>query len=110
MIFFFSSRRRDTRWTGDWSSDVCSSDLYILSHYRRLGCRILPGLSSVRTLHGRPYLNVTLFHSLVGQLRGDPFLNVEQMRSEERRVGKECEFRLSTHEYSKTCKTTTNIA
>src|SRR5690348_4727674 len=23
----FSSRRRHTRWTGDWSSDVCSSDL-----------------------------------------------------------------------------------
>src|SRR6266581_7282818 len=26
-LFFFSSRRRHTRWTGDWSSDVCSSDL-----------------------------------------------------------------------------------
>src|SRR5580765_8788476 len=25
--FFFSSRRRHTIWTGDWSSDVCSSDL-----------------------------------------------------------------------------------
>src|SRR6266581_6458663 len=25
--FFFSSRIRHTRWTGDWSSDVCSSDL-----------------------------------------------------------------------------------
>src|SRR5690348_17466601 len=28
-MFFFSSRRRHTRWTGDWSSDVCSSDLGI---------------------------------------------------------------------------------
>src|SRR5438876_7788571 len=27
LVFFFSSRRRHTRWTGDWSSDVCSSDL-----------------------------------------------------------------------------------
>src|SRR6266487_5546433 len=27
FCFFFSSRRRHTRWTGDWSSDVCSSDL-----------------------------------------------------------------------------------
>src|SRR5690348_17472027 len=27
FVFFFSSRRRHTRWTGDWSSDVCSSDL-----------------------------------------------------------------------------------
>src|SRR5690348_17164848 len=26
IAFFFSSRRRHTRWTGDWSSDVCSSD------------------------------------------------------------------------------------
>src|SRR5439155_18377975 len=27
MMFFFSSRRRHTRWPRDWSSDVCSSDL-----------------------------------------------------------------------------------
>src|SRR5712692_11464691 len=27
MHFFFSSRRRHTRWNCDWSSDVCSSDL-----------------------------------------------------------------------------------
>src|SRR6266487_5028257 len=27
FFFFFSSRRRHTSWTGDWSSDVCSSDL-----------------------------------------------------------------------------------
>src|SRR6266581_6981044 len=33
--FFFSSRRRHTRWTGDWSSDVCSSDLR-LPHPGRL--------------------------------------------------------------------------
>src|SRR6267154_3683367 len=31
-FFFFSSRRRHTRLTGDWSSDVCSSDLW-----RKLG-------------------------------------------------------------------------
>src|SRR5438876_1862367 len=30
FFFFFSSRRRHTRWTGDWSSDVCSSDLQSL--------------------------------------------------------------------------------
>src|SRR5690348_2188103 len=33
FLFFFSSRRRHTRWTGDWSSDVCSSDL---SHARNV--------------------------------------------------------------------------
>src|SRR5256885_7785237 len=27
ILFFFSSRRRHTRLQGDWSSDVCSSDL-----------------------------------------------------------------------------------
>src|SRR5437762_3151355 len=27
ILFFFSSRRRHTRYIGDWSSDVCSSDL-----------------------------------------------------------------------------------
>src|SRR5256885_5824633 len=27
VVFFFSSRRRHTRLQGDWSSDVCSSDL-----------------------------------------------------------------------------------
>src|ERR1039457_775943 len=31
--FFFSSRRRHTRLQGDWSSDVCSSDLLV--HYAR---------------------------------------------------------------------------
>src|SRR5689334_91864 len=28
--FFFSSRRRHTRWNCDWSSDVCSSDLHCI--------------------------------------------------------------------------------
>src|SRR2546427_12578356 len=30
IIFFFSSRRRHTRFDCDWSSDVCSSDLLAL--------------------------------------------------------------------------------
>src|SRR5207253_6582773 len=30
--FFFSSRRRHTRWPRDWSSDVCSSDLDRSAH------------------------------------------------------------------------------
>src|SRR2546426_2226038 len=29
VYFFFSSRRRHTRLQGDWSSDVCSSDLIL---------------------------------------------------------------------------------
>src|SRR6202165_4833372 len=35
-FFFFSSRRRHTRLLGDWSSDVCSSDL-MRRHARLLG-------------------------------------------------------------------------
>src|SRR6266508_5987499 len=37
LLFFFSSRRRHTRWPRDWSSDVCSSDLAVplaVSHPR----------------------------------------------------------------------------
>src|SRR6266508_589861 len=40
--FFFSSRRRHTRWPRDWSSDVCSSDLY-----RRPGLQDRPRLLGV---------------------------------------------------------------
>src|SRR4051794_41292497 len=40
-IFFFSSRRRHTRWTGDWSSDVCSSDL--TASVSAVSCGIVEG-------------------------------------------------------------------
>src|SRR3712207_8099464 len=39
--FFFSSRRRHTRYWRDWSSDVCSSDLY------RKNIRLGQGLNKV---------------------------------------------------------------
>src|SRR6266487_1979446 len=49
MFFFFASRRRHTRWTGDWSSDVCSSDL------SRLADELAAGMSAtVRILRGQP--------------------------------------------------------
>src|SRR5690606_40596185 len=35
LMFFFSSRRRHTRFSRDWSSDVCSSDLMPLQHSER---------------------------------------------------------------------------
>src|SRR5690348_18175292 len=37
LLFFFSSRRRHTRWTGDWSSDVCSSDLNLIDAFQAEG-------------------------------------------------------------------------
>src|SRR5438445_5678715 len=33
FFFFFSSRRRHTRYWRDWSSDVCSSDLFSILRY-----------------------------------------------------------------------------
>src|SRR5690606_357684 len=41
VVFFFSSRRRHTRFSRDWSSDVCSSDL--LLHHQGSGRRHRPG-------------------------------------------------------------------
>src|SRR2546430_11562099 len=52
-FFFFSSRRRHTRFDCDWSSDVCSSDLGAGSASRRpLGYAIVGGIffSTVLTL------------------------------------------------------------
>ena len=40
--FFFSSRRRHTRFTSDWSSDVCSSDLELASGAKDTLCPFLP--------------------------------------------------------------------
>src|SRR6266550_8903639 len=37
MFFFFSSRRRHTRCSRDWSSDVCSSDLMWVDQFDTLG-------------------------------------------------------------------------
>src|SRR5690625_7256313 len=71
--FFFSSRRRHTRWPRDWSSDVCSSDLD----------RVVVGGA------GDPVEVGALGAAVLrkdGALMGEPVRG----RSEERRVGKEC--------------------
>src|SRR5256885_10564088 len=48
FCFFFSSRRRHTRLQGDWSSDVCSSDLR--EHAERIVSR-----HQGRADHARPF-------------------------------------------------------
>src|SRR2546426_7560250 len=40
FFFFFSSRRRHTRLQGDWSSDVCSSDLLHVGLVVEQGLRV----------------------------------------------------------------------
>lgn len=54
----------------------------ILRHYLDLGCFMPPGISSVRIIHGRPYINVSLFQSFMAQLGGDPAMVAEQMGGE----------------------------
>src|SRR2546430_11043947 len=44
LCFFFSSRRRHTRFDCDWSSDVCSSDLLLLWKLERMGPEVLEKL------------------------------------------------------------------
>src|SRR5207249_8922890 len=48
FFFFFSSRRRHTRSKRDWSSDVCSSDLPLLSHKIRSTSTTKTGTSRFR--------------------------------------------------------------
>src|SRR5690242_21547338 len=60
-VFFFSTRRRHTRLTCDWSSDVCSSDLLLDARFdviEREAGLVLCGeralMQGARTLLGRP--------------------------------------------------------
>src|SRR2546426_11698180 len=46
FCFFFSSRRRHTRLQGDWSSDVCSSDLPVRWPVRYTRARIATSIRS----------------------------------------------------------------
>src|SRR2546426_5211291 len=80
FFFFFSSRRRHTRLQGDWSSDVCSSDLpwqgeSFPSTHRRATSRPINSESPPRKLN----------------------FSRSRHRSEERRVGKECRSRWSPY-------------
>src|SRR5690606_40845192 len=87
-LFFFSSRRRHTRFSRDWSSDVCSSDLSPAasrvagSKPRRSACAgdtALTRATSAKT------------SDMAAGLAGSR-VKVTQ-RSEERRVGKEGRYR-----------------
>src|SRR2546426_2579968 len=47
-FFFFSSRRRHTRLQGDWSSDVCSSDLATETEMKEKKARVEDALHATR--------------------------------------------------------------
>src|SRR5205807_4418881 len=82
FVFFFSSRRRHTRLQGDWSSDVCSSDLA-----KNRSGDALSG--SFQTTNDVVRTGVASRNSRVPGTPG-------RERSEERRVGKECRGRWGT--------------
>src|SRR5690348_17645609 len=91
-LFFFSSRRRHTRWTGDWSSDVCSSDLRAS---RPPGLHQVPRSAATGVPHSsRDNPSQTVHHL-------PPHEHEQDDRSEERRVGKECRSRWSPYLYKK---------
>src|SRR5207248_7621227 len=94
-FFFFSSRRRHTRSYGDWSSDVCSSDLVesmtILQACSRWNRRVMVcprgGYYEARKRPAASFW-ISTWLSLVKPNRDRTIGSV--VRSEERRVGKEC--------------------
>src|SRR5260370_32404652 len=61
MFFFFSSRRRHTRFKCDWSSDVCSSDLSLIL----------------------PFLAVSLLAAHLGASQQPPSLKAASLESHE---------------------------
>src|SRR5438445_903757 len=92
VSFFFSSRRRHTRYWRDWSSDVCSSDL---APPRRIVTAFLIG--GVVGVLGASLLEYWLVRAgLIGAFEVgliEEFVKgvlIVVVRSEERRVGKEC--------------------
>src|SRR5690606_40897067 len=106
--FFFSSRRRHTRFSRDWSSDVCSSDLAIAQRIRYL--ELGRKLDQITALHLEQ-----LRHVQAGPGIGSPVMPMIGLtiallaalpplcrRSEERRVGKEDTSRWSSYRWTLT--------
>src|SRR5690242_21330527 len=97
FFFFFSSRRRHTRLTCDWSSDVCSSDLH--SDQLEKNLRIPLHIFKKFAHKLKSSVFVKLFHPELSVF--NPKLTNENLRSEERRVGKECRSRWTPYTYKK---------
>src|SRR2546429_6161290 len=95
--FFFSSRRRHTRCSRDWSSDVCSSDLVVKRYPRYSETFVVAEIAAHEAAGLEVEIfslfppNDTHFQDAIARVRAPV------CRSEERRVGKECRSRWSPY-------------
>src|SRR5260370_26618368 len=97
LFFFFSSRRRHTRFKCDWSSDVCSSDLGCATGEEAYSIAMLL-LEEASSHTERPQIQVfatDLDPRALAIAREGAYPST--LRSEERRVGKECRSRWSPY-------------
>src|SRR2546430_12838174 len=95
VFFFFSSRRRHTRFDCDWSSDVCSSDLEVwallMDKLFSAGARLV----MFDIVFGANTDTDPAFQAALDKYRDR--MVIAGNRSEERRVGKECRSRWSPY-------------
>src|SRR5690606_40624025 len=93
LVFFFSSRRRHTRFSRDWSSDVCSSDLPKEKPSSAEVATLAVAIVINRAVSIGNSISPFLYSSLARNANSfDPppaGINPTPSRSEERRVGKE---------------------
>src|SRR3712207_7499347 len=96
MFFFFSSRRRHTRYWRDWSSDVCSSDLNAVA---KAWLTTVTDAASLTTAQASLATTITAAAEAGRNASGSTFTLTTGLdtRSEERRVGKECRSRWSPY-------------
>src|SRR5260221_8165985 len=98
LLFFFSSRRRHTRSLCDWSSDVCSSDLFSADRQAAPQAPVVqPGdLLKTGPTFSRDAEQGAI-QDFVEKCWRDAGREPTEERSEERRVGKECRSRWSPY-------------
>src|SRR5256885_6004038 len=95
FFFFFSSRRRHTRLQGDWSSDVCSSDLRV--DVRRVAVDEGADPNLLACLQVAQLIQELIPSRPVARRVEEMVDARQEHRSEERRVGKECRSRWSPY-------------
>src|SRR3546814_1137146 len=88
IIFFFRQKTAYEMRISDWSSDVCSSDLYRLAALREA----IPNICLQMLLRGRNTVGYTPYPEKVTRafVQEATDTGIDIFRSEERRVGKEC--------------------